>query len=290
MFICLVRTMPRNFFIIGTPKVGKTTLLWKVIEELKNKGLKVGGFVSPEEKHHGTRTAFHVVDIKSNKEKLLASVKGDGPKISKYHVNIKSFESIAVPSMKNVNKYDIFVIDEIGRMEMKSTKFVKLLDKVFDSDTPVIAAIHKDYLDEYNVMGQVYQLRFNNQEESYKKIITEIEKYLGNKMRKKAAGKKMKKKVVKKKTGKSRKVKPAIKKTKKKTVAKKTKKAEKKKPRKRKKEAKKMKKKEQPKTNKEKTTSSEHAKKKALEELKYKEKEEEEDKGFVETLKDLLGF
>ncbi|MEM4359284.1 MAG: NTPase [Candidatus Bilamarchaeaceae archaeon] len=148
--------MPRNFFITGLPKSGKTTILRKLIEEFKKRGLKVGGFISPEEREHGTREGFYVQDIDTGRIGRLASTKGDGPKVSKYHVDIKSFESIAVPIMKKVDEYDVLIIDEIGRMEMKSKKFVELLDEVFESQTPVIASIHQDYVLTYAVNGEIF--------------------------------------------------------------------------------------------------------------------------------------
>jgi nucleoside-triphosphatase len=163
--------MPQNFFITGEPKTGKTTLLKDLIKELRKRGLKVGGFISPEERHHGTRTAFHVMDVESKKKEVLASVDGDGPKISKYHVNIKAFESIALPAMRNVDSYDVFVIDEIGRMELKSKKFINMMDKVFDSPTPVIAALHRDFVKRYAVSGETLKLTIANRNSVYYKLL-----------------------------------------------------------------------------------------------------------------------
>ena len=59
--------MPRNYFITGMPKAGKTALLRRLIKALKAKGLRVGGLISPEERHHGTRTGFYVKDVASGK-------------------------------------------------------------------------------------------------------------------------------------------------------------------------------------------------------------------------------
>jgi nucleoside-triphosphatase len=156
--------MPHNYFITGEPKAGKTTLLKEIVRELRDKGLRVGGFVSPEERHHGTRTAFYVMDVESGRQETLASVDGDGPKVSKYHVDVKSFESVAVPAMERFDEYDVLVIDEIGRMEMKSAAFVRLLDQVLESRTPLIATLHRDYVDRYAQAGEVFELLGNNRE------------------------------------------------------------------------------------------------------------------------------
>jgi len=168
--------MPQNYFITGEPKAGKTTLLKELIEALSKSGLKVGGFISPEERHHGTRTAFHVMDVESRKQEMLASVDGDGPKVSKYHVDVRAFESIAVPAMDHVDNYDVFVIDEIGRMELKSRKFIRLLDKVFESHTPVIATLHRDYVNRYGLSGEVIRLTVANRNSTYYSLLRKAKK------------------------------------------------------------------------------------------------------------------
>ncbi len=179
--------MPRNYFITGLPKSGKTTLVHRIVEELKARKLKVGGFFSPEERHHGTRTGFFVEDIASGKRRVLASVKGDGPKVSKYHVNVKSFESVSIPAMKEIEKYDVFVVDEIGRMEMRSSVFLKMLDMIFGSDVPVIASISNEYVERYGIEGEVIMLTKTNRDEVLFDLLNKTAEYH---KRKKGKGKK----------------------------------------------------------------------------------------------------
>jgi nucleoside-triphosphatase len=156
--------MPRNFFITGLPKAGKTTLLRRLIDGLRKKGMKVCGFITPEHTAHGTREGFYVQDLESGKITELASVKGGGPTVGKYHVNVSSFESVAVPAMKGVDRCDVLIIDEIGRMELRSKEFTKLLEKAFDSSTPVVASIHEDYVPGYAGDGDVLLLTQGNRE------------------------------------------------------------------------------------------------------------------------------
>ncbi len=163
--------MPQNYFITGQPKAGKTTLLKELVAELKKSGLSVGGFVSPEERHHGTRMAFQVMDVESGKKAMLASVDGDGPKVSKYHVDVKSFEGVAVPSMEKRESYDVFVIDEIGVMEMKSGKFAALLDKILESDTPLIATLNDRYIDEFRESGDILDLDRESRGQVFQRLL-----------------------------------------------------------------------------------------------------------------------
>ena len=162
--------MQQNFFIIGQPKAGKTTLLKQLVKELRKK-LSVGGFVSPEERHHGTRTAFYVTELVAGKTAMLANVNGDGPKVSKYHVDVKSFESVAIPVMENADEYDVVVIDEIGLMELKSKKFSDMLDSLLESDTPVIASLQLDLVEKYGPTGEVIELDEDNREDILQQLL-----------------------------------------------------------------------------------------------------------------------
>lgn len=202
MIVFANNTMPQNYFVTGLPKAGKTTILWKLAKELKKQGLKTGGFLSPEEKHHGSRTAFHVVDIETGKEAVLADIHGDGPKVSKYHVSLKSFESIAVPCMKNCRNYDVFFIDEIGSMEMKSAKFGKALDDVLDSRIPLIASINGRYLPKFRPLGNVIEVTPGNRGLVHKKLLEALKVKNVPERKKKISKNKVRKSVKKKSSGK----------------------------------------------------------------------------------------
>ncbi|MFH0884274.1 MAG: nucleoside-triphosphatase [Candidatus Micrarchaeota archaeon] len=179
--------MPQNFFITGLPKAGKTGLLRRLIKALKDRGLKVGGLISPEEKHHGTRTGFYVKDIGTGRIARLAEINADGPKVSKYHVDVKSFESVAVPAMEGFEGYDVVIIDEVGPMELKSAKFADLLDRILDSDTPLIASLHEDLAARYVVNGEVILLAENNREAVYDELLESIRSIGKKAIKKKAA-------------------------------------------------------------------------------------------------------
>ena len=213
--------MPQNYFVTGMPKTGKTTIVKRVVKDLQGRGLRVGGFLSPEKKQHGTRMGFEVEDIETGKTAMLASVKPPGPKVSKYHVKTRSFEGVALDTMKNVDMYDVYVIDEIGRMEIKSSKFMDLLEKVFQSGTPVIASVSSEYADDYKAYGEIMMLTPTNREAVYLDLINKttesyvekkpekVEAFPAKKIRK-ARKKTKKKKAKKKKPRKKKKPKPPM--------------------------------------------------------------------------------
>ena len=127
---------------------------------------------------HGTRTGFEVIDVLTGKKALLAGLHNDGPKVSKYHVDIKSFESFALPALSSFKNYDVLIVDEISWMELKSQKFANLLDDVFDSDTPVLAAIHSDYVEKYGAEGVKISVK-GRQDAAYEEVMKRLETMLG---------------------------------------------------------------------------------------------------------------
>ncbi|NYZ74338.1 DUF2478 domain-containing protein [Candidatus Micrarchaeota archaeon] len=173
--------MPQNFFVTGMPRSGKTTLIYTIIEELKARGLRIGGIISPDESHHGTRTAFQVMDIRTGRKAMLASVDGDGPKVSKYHVDVASFEGVAMPALTAFRNYDVVVIDEIGAMELKSERFREMVDTLLESSTPLIASLHRDYVSRYGPCGEVMTLTSDNHEQVRFALIGRVKEAIGPK-------------------------------------------------------------------------------------------------------------
>ncbi len=187
-----------NYFITGMPKTGKTTLLHRIIEKLRERGLRVGGFISPEKKVHGTRTGFFVQGIETGKTGRLAGTDATGPKVSKYYVDIRSFEEIALPALEKAEKYDVLIIDEIGPMELKSRKFVERLDQILESDTHVIASLHNAFIGKFGAYGQIVRITPDNRETITVRLMNAL-KELGEEKKpaarkKKAAAKAPKKK------------------------------------------------------------------------------------------------
>ncbi|MEW5997095.1 MAG: NTPase [Candidatus Micrarchaeota archaeon] len=171
--------MPQNFFVTGRPKSGKTTLIMRVVEELRKMGLRVGGFITPEEKEHGTRKGFHVKDLESGKAAPLAVAGGGGPKVGKYGVDVKSFEGIALPAMERFGEYDVIVVDEIGRMELESAGFADALDEILKSKTPLVATLHRDFVERYGPFGEVFTLTVENHEMVYNELVGKVKKAFG---------------------------------------------------------------------------------------------------------------
>ena len=164
-----------NWFIAGKPASGKTTLIKMIIERLKKKDIKMGGFITPEERQHGIRTGFFVQDIETGERVKFADTNFFAPKIGKYGVNIRLFESIVLPIFDRLDNYDIVVIDQIGAIELRSSKFCDKLQELLESRKPVICTIENEELaEEYKVFGEIREVTYNNKPELEKEIYEQI--------------------------------------------------------------------------------------------------------------------
>ncbi|XP_031269267.1 cancer-related nucleoside-triphosphatase homolog isoform X2 [Pistacia vera] len=63
------------------------------------------------------------------------------PTVGKYRVDVASFESLALPELQVREDTDLFVIDEVGKMELFSSSFFPAVLKVLESDIPLLASI-----------------------------------------------------------------------------------------------------------------------------------------------------
>ena len=136
--------MTGKIFVTGRPGVGKTTLVFKVSNELRKRGFNVGGIVTLEVRSGGVRTGFKIIDVESGAEAQLASASSAvGPRVGKYLVHVENLDAFAVPSIfRALERCDLVVVDEIGPMELKSQKFIDAVKKVLASEKPLLATLH----------------------------------------------------------------------------------------------------------------------------------------------------
>ncbi|XP_064092388.1 cancer-related nucleoside-triphosphatase-like isoform X1 [Macrobrachium nipponense] len=122
--------------------VGKTTLVQKVVKGLQNAGLPCYGFVTQEIRQGGRRSGFDIVTL-DGKSAVLSRVKPDSGgkrecRVGQYVVDVPSFESLALPVLNKTSDGHILVLDEIGKMEMFSQKFVSGVRQVMGQSSSTV--------------------------------------------------------------------------------------------------------------------------------------------------------
>jgi nucleoside-triphosphatase len=128
--------------LTGLPGVGKTTALdafirkygkdsyWILSKELRNATGERVGFEAVTS--DGQRAVFaHKESIRS--EHMIGS----------YHVDLTTIDGVFVENIRREMAHPgkLLILDEIGRMEMLSEKFVRTIDELFEAGIPVVATI-----------------------------------------------------------------------------------------------------------------------------------------------------
>lgn len=127
--------------ITGRPGSGKTTLVARAAEILTLRGETLGGFVTREIRRGGRRTGFTVAGL-HGQERTLAVEGGPGPRVGRYGVDVAAFEGVAIVELESALELgSVIVIDEIGTMELLSSRFRDLLARAMDAPR-VLATVH----------------------------------------------------------------------------------------------------------------------------------------------------
>jgi nucleoside-triphosphatase len=131
-----------KILLTGLPGCGKTTAIMKILDNLDCR--KAVGFYTQEIRENDARKGFRWTTLDGNTG-ILAHVNIKGPQeVGKYGVDVATFER-SVVALLDIEQGDaeLFVIDEIGKMECFSRKFVTAVRCLFASDRSVLASVAK---------------------------------------------------------------------------------------------------------------------------------------------------
>jgi nucleoside-triphosphatase len=177
-----VSTLKRLIFVTGPPGIGKTSVLLRSANGLKNRGYKIGGMISRGVREGGVRVGFEIMDFSTGQRGWLAHINQPmGPKISKYRINLTDLDAIGVSSILDaIGNADIIIVDEIGPMELFSSGFRDAVAQAVESDKPVLATIHFG-LKNHLVSGlknredaKIFEVTYENRETFHNLIIDKV--------------------------------------------------------------------------------------------------------------------
>ncbi|MEJ2250816.1 MAG: nucleoside-triphosphatase [Candidatus Lokiarchaeota archaeon] len=176
--------MTYKILITGPPRCGKSTLIMRLIEYFNENYFKIQGFITPEIKENNKRVGFAIKRIRNEEETILAK-KGNfqaEKRLGNYSIFINKFENfIQFLEIVNEDEFDFIIIDEIGKMELHSEKFARILKSIFMSNLSVIASIGlnlkhklKDWLLSLDDIV-LYHVNKENQKKIFDEIISKIQ-------------------------------------------------------------------------------------------------------------------
>jgi nucleoside-triphosphatase len=131
--------------ITGLPGAGKTHALRRVIEMLESEEKTIGGMLTEPIMENDVRKGFKVLNWMSKEERILAHEDFDSNiTVGKYGIDLEALENIGVKAIESATESaEVIIIDEVGKMEVESTKFVDAVKAALDTDKPLILTLHK---------------------------------------------------------------------------------------------------------------------------------------------------
>jgi nucleoside-triphosphatase len=131
--------MGQAYLLTGMPGTGKTSI---IRQALTQSNFNAGGFYTLEVRNVGVREGFQIVTL-AGKEVMLAHIMIDSPfRVGKYGVDVSVLDTVAVDAIYSaIEKNDLIVIDEIGKMELFSSKFIQAVADALASPKKVLGTI-----------------------------------------------------------------------------------------------------------------------------------------------------
>lgn len=132
--------------ITGLPGAGKTYALMQVIEMLQQSGeVTIGGMIDEPIMEGRRRVGFLCRDMMTGRTETFAHLDYESRiMVGKIGVDVSKLDSVAVEAIRNACECcDIIVIDEVGKMEVESERFVQAVRDALDVDKPMILTLHK---------------------------------------------------------------------------------------------------------------------------------------------------
>jgi nucleoside-triphosphatase len=127
-----------RILLTGPPQCGKTTVVQKVLAGWPG---KTTGFYTREVRKAGIRVGFEIVTL-AGAVAFLSHVDFPGPdRVGKYGVNLENLHRVALPALKAGPGVDLIVVDEVGKMECLSPRFVAAMESLWAAPVPLLITV-----------------------------------------------------------------------------------------------------------------------------------------------------
>jgi nucleoside-triphosphatase len=130
----------KNVLLTGVPGCGKTTVVRRVIERLRD--LRLAGFYTQELRKAGKRVGFEAVGLGGTRDPLADVETASDLRVGRYGVDLAAFETLLNAELVSPpGQVDLYVLDEVGKMECFSELFVAATKRILEGPVPVLATV-----------------------------------------------------------------------------------------------------------------------------------------------------
>ncbi len=140
--VFIVGSVPVNLLLTGEPGVGKSTVVRETVDLLEGMDVDVAGAVTLEVRGEDGRTGFEMVDVSTGGSWRIADVGFSGPEVGRYGVDASAVDEAI--GMLHLTDADLYVVDEVAPMQLKSERFEAVVRELLDRETPVFGAVKKE--------------------------------------------------------------------------------------------------------------------------------------------------
>jgi nucleoside-triphosphatase len=103
-------------------------------------GWRLAGFYTEEVRVAGRRVGFRAVTF-DGAARTMAHVEHGGPRVGAYGVDLGVIDALADGTLHPAPGIDAYLVDEIGKMECLSARFVTRMRTLLDAGRPVVATL-----------------------------------------------------------------------------------------------------------------------------------------------------
>lgn len=127
-----------RLLLTGPPRCGKTTVVQKVVARWPGRAT---GFFTREVREKGVRVGFEIVTL-DGQAAMLSHVDFPGPyRVGKYGVNLENLHRVGLPAMEMQPGIDLVVVDEVGKMECLSDRFIEAIESLWTQPVPLLITV-----------------------------------------------------------------------------------------------------------------------------------------------------
>src|SRR5262245_28058879 len=132
---------PHALLLEAPPGAGKTTALARLAELVAARGRRAAGLLTRELRERGARVGF-AIETLGGARATLARADGSGePRVGRYVVDVAALDRVVAVALRDDAPADVVLVDEIGKMECLSPRFVAAVTRLLDGGRLLAATV-----------------------------------------------------------------------------------------------------------------------------------------------------